>query len=172
MVNGNALRGLDTYDKESKMSKLVHTYTTRSFSAEVVESDGKKKVKIIALVWYQNQINKFKIGDKLTLNLTNRKPKRTTQQNNYYWGVYLPLIAKETGEPNIKRLHVLFKSEFLFEGKYEVLGKEIVEIGSTADLSVSGFCEYIMSIESLTGIQAPPTESWGLAPLHDENMVK
>lgn len=97
--------------------------------------------------------------------LTNQKPKRTENQNRYYFGVYLPLIAEETGEQNIDRLHELFKSMFLTKEIVKVLGKDVRMKRSTTDLTVSEFIEYIMAIENETQIKAPPTENFSLAPL-------
>ena len=81
-------------------------------------------------------------------------------QNNFYWGVYLPLIAKETGEHNIERLHKLFSGKFLTLEIIEVLGEKVRMVKSTAKLSKLEFGEYIMNIEAETGIQAPSTEGY------------
>ena len=35
-------------------------------------------------------------------------------------------------------------------------------------LRIGEFCDYILAIESLTEVEAPPTESWQLAPLRGE----
>ena len=108
--------------------------------------------------YYQHQLNKFKEGEEVTLEIHNKKPKRSEQQNRYYWGVYLPLIANETGERNMDRLHELFKGLFLTKEVVQVLGKPVRMKKSTASLSKSEFSEYIMSIEAETGVMAPPTE--------------
>ena len=109
-------------------------------------------------------------GEKVTLEVHNRKAKRTEAQNRYYFGVYLPLIGKETGEHNIDRLHALFSGKFLTEMVVEVLGEKTRLKKSTTELGVGEFCEYIMNIESETGVAAPPTENYDLAPLvHSEH---
>lgn len=156
--------------KQKEPKDLSVTITeTQSFAAKIVADEhGGKKLELKSKAWYGHQVNKFRIGEDVTLVIHNRKPKRSEQQNRYYWGVYLPLIAKETGEPNLDRLHELFKGKFLTEGVVEVLGQKVRMKKSTAKLSKAEFSMYIMSIESETGVAAPPTESYGLAPLNNE----
>lgn len=152
--------------------KQKHTRNKRQFEADVVETkdfagevvmgdDGvNKRLKITAKTWYQHQINKFPEGMKVSIYVSNRRPKRSIQQNRYYWGVYLPLIAKETGEQDINGLHNLFSGKFLTTGISEVLGEKVRMKKSTASLSKNDFSEYIMAIEADTGIQAPPTANY------------
>lgn len=146
---------------------------TQSFAAVIRESieKGLKKLVVKAPAWYQHQLNKFKDGEEVSLVIHNRKPKRTDQQNRFYWGIYLPLIAKETGEAQrdkryLEGLHEVFKGSFLNDGLFEAFGKKAWIKKSTTELSVSEFCQYIIDIEELTGVIAPPTENYGLAPLH------
>ena len=150
------------------MSKLLNTFKSESFAAEIVldKQANRKRVKINADRYYQHFLNtKLKEGDHVTVTVTNKKPKRTEQQNRYYWGVYLPILAQETGEDDVERLHELFKGMFLTKTIAEVLGKKVRITKSTTDLSVVDFIEYILAIEKYTGIQAPPTENYNLAPL-------
>lgn len=146
---------------------LVHTYTTRKFAAviEQEKTTGKKVLKLHSQKFYQHELNKFKVGDEVTISITNKRPKRTEQQNRYYWGVYLPEISKQTGEHDLDRLHLLFKGKFLTKKIALVLGEKVRVTGSTTDLSVTDFGEFIMNIEALTGVAAPPTENYLLAPL-------
>lgn len=144
-------------------------YVTRSESfAGIVKKSSIGRGNILepkSKMWYQHQINKFKPGESVTIEIHTRKPKRTEQQNRYYWGVYLPMIAAETGEKNLYRLHELFKGKFLTEAIVEVLGEKVRIKKSTTDLGVGAFCQYIMDIEADTGVIAPPTENYDLAPL-------
>ena len=127
---------------------------------------GRKRLRLYSEKFYQHQINKFKVGDKVSIYLTNKRPKRTEQQNRYYWGVYLPLIAEKTGEGDLDSLHTLFKGKFLTQGIKKVLGHATRITKSTTELSTSEFCEYIMNIENLTQVEAPPTENYSLEPLN------
>jgi len=141
------------------------TYT-QSFAGVIrVGEDGKKKLVVKSQRWYNHQIQKFKVGEEVSLMLHNEKPKRTGRQNRYYWGVFLPLIAKETGEGDLDRLHELFKGKFLTEGVVEVLGEKVRMKKSSTDLSTGEFSEYIMNIEELTAVEAPPTENYDLPAL-------
>ncbi len=105
------------------------------------------------------------IGDKITVMISTAKAKRTLNQNSYYFGVYLPLIADETGEDDIEALHELFKGKFLTKEIKEIIGEKVRIKKSTTDLSVPDFINYIMEIERFTGIVAPDTRGFDLAPL-------
>lgn len=148
------------------------TYTvTRSqpFAAKIVKSkvDGSASLIVGSKRWYQHCLNKFPDNTIVTLEVHTRKPKRTEQQNRYYWGVYLPIISKETGESDLDALHELFKGKFLTEGIVEVLGEKVRKKRSTTELGVADFCQFILDIETLTGVTPPPTENWELAPLRE-----
>lgn len=147
--------------------KPVPTHKRDSFAAEIIEDKdtGKKKVRILAEWYYHHAINKLKPGDKVTVVIEQKKWKRSEAQNAYLWAVYYPLIARETGEGNIDRLHELFKGLFLTTGIYKVLGKTVRVTRSTTDLSVGDFCEFILNIQNETGIEAPPTENYSLQSL-------
>lgn len=147
------------------MAGLNNTFNSRTFAAKVVGEAHKRRIELESKTWWQHELNKYPSGSKITVILTNQKPKRTENQNRYYFGVYLPLIAEETGEQNIDRLHELFKSMFLTKEIVKVLGKDVRMKRSTTDLTVSEFIEYIMAIENETQIKAPPTENFSLAPL-------
>lgn len=154
--------------KESrKASDSITVTRSQPFMAKIVKKDGRAQLIVESKIWFHHQLSKFKDGEKVTLEIHSRKPKRSDQQNRYYWGVYLPLIAKETGEHDLDALHELFKGKFLSEGIVEVLGQKVRKKKSTTDLSVGEFCEYIMNIEAETTIEAPPTENYGLAPLRE-----
>lgn len=152
---------------KSASPRTSETVTQTESFAAVVEKGryGLNVLSIVSRAYYQNQLNKFKEGTRVTVELHTRKPKRTIQQNRYYWGVYLPLIAEQTGEKDLEALHELFKGKFLSEGIVEVLGEKVRKKKSTTALGIMEFCEYIMAIENLTQIAAPPTENYELDPL-------
>lgn len=95
------------------------------------------------------------------------KKLRTPESNRYYFGAYMNLIARETGN-DVQSLHNYFRDELLpllFPGKWD--DKILLRNGetkyfkakpSTTDLNKSEFSEYIMEIERITGITAPPVE--------------
>lgn len=141
------------------MATLVHTYTTKNFGATVETVDDKKVLKIINEPYFRTELLKFKDGEKLSVAITNKKPKRTEAQNRYLWGVYYPEIAKQTGH-SIEEIHEWAKGKFLTDRIIEVLGDKVRIKKSTTELSVVEFGEYIMRIESETGVQAPPTDGY------------
>jgi|GEM_PF-2524682 len=145
--------------------KQTDVLFSQSFSGKVITTKEGKKIVLSSPSWYQYSVNKLKDGESVTVQVHNKRTKRTDAQNRYYWGVYLPLVAKETGELNLDRLHELFKGMFLTEGIVEVLGQKVRMKKSTTELSKSGFNDFITAIEAETGIIAPPTENYDLDPL-------
>ena len=150
--------------KKDNGPKVVSTH---QFSATIMKTEEGPKLAIKSPRFYLHELKKFKDGEQVSVIITSRRPKRSEQQNRFYWGAYLPAISAETGEQNLDRLHELFKGKFLTTGIYEVLGNKVRIKKSTTELSVGEFCQYIMAIEHETGIQAPPTESFGLDSLKD-----
>lgn len=153
--------------------KKKHTRTKREFeSATITETKdfagtiirdkrtGRLDLKINAPVWYAHQLQKFREGEKVSLYISSRRPKRSEQQNRYYWGVVLPTIAHETGERDLDRLHRLFSGKFLTTGIEDVLGQKVRMVRSTTTLSKAEFFEYILSIEGDTGITMPPPTNY------------
>lgn len=158
-----------TSTKKMKATKEPEITVSQQFAATIRHSkvDGMASMKVASVRYYQHQLNKFKDGEVVTLYISSKRPKRTEQQNRYYWGAYLPAIAAETGEKDLDALHELFKGKFLAEGIVEVLGEKVRKKKSTTELNVADFCQFIMDIEALTGVVAPPTENWQLAPLKE-----
>ena len=151
------------------MKKDEVTYT-QNFAGVIRKIGHLAKLVLNSTVFFQHEINKFEDGTLVTLEMHNKRPKRTIQQNRYYWGAYLPLIAEETGERDLDRLHELFKGKFLTTKIVEVLGEPVRIKKSTTTLSVSDFSRYIMDIETFTGVAAPPTENYNLAPLRNKKL--
>ncbi len=155
--------------KKIKKEKLEVTYT-KSF-AGVIRPDPQaphlRRLEIRSPRWYQNELNKFKEGEEVTLEVHNRKPKRTIVQNRYYWGPFMDAIVEETGEQDRDRLHELFSGMFLTEGVVEVLGKKVRMKKSTTELSTFRFSDYIMKISAETGVEPPPTENYNLESLEE-----
>ena len=143
---------------------LVHTYKSETFGAEITETNGRKTLKLNSPDYFQNFLNtKLKVGEKITLNLTAKKPRRTVSQNNYLW-VYYNQIAEETGHTP-EEIHEWAKTKCLPSKIVNVMGDKVRLKTSTTDLTVNEFCEFIQNLEEATGIPAPPTENYGLSPL-------
>lgn len=140
------------------MKGNIYVTDTKNFAGVIEEVGGIRKMRLLAPDYYSTELKKFKVGEEVTCFISSRRPKRSDAQNRYYWGVYLPAIAKETGENNLESLHTLFKGLFLTTGIVDVLGKKVRLTKSTTDLSKNDFTEYIMKIEAETGVQAPPVD--------------
>lgn len=150
------------------MARLAHTYQNKQFAGTIVQENGAKqrnRLKLNAPEYFQHAVNQFKPGDWISITLTNKRPKRTISQNNYYWGAVLPNIAEETGEHDLEALHELFKGKFLAKETIETKWGPVTKVKSTAELSVLEFSEFIEKIAAFTGIESPPTENYQLAPL-------
>lgn len=156
-------------DRTRSKTSQIYITDTKDFSATIQEVDGKKILAISHRNWYDTQINKFRVGEKVSIYVSSRRPKRSEAQNRYYWGVYLPLIAEETGERDLDRLHKLFSGKFLTTGIVEVLGEKVRLTKSTTTLSKNDFSEYIMAIEAETGVQAPPTQEYEIGRDYKSN---
>jgi ADP-heptose:LPS heptosyltransferase len=92
----------------------------------------------------------------IRIEVSTKKEPRSAQQNRYYWGVYLPLIADETGH-SVEELHALFKGKFLTESIKEILGEKTRITKSSTELSKGEFCEYLANISTLTQVELPDT---------------
>ena len=151
------------------MSK-EYTHITKSFAGEIKEKDGNRYWEATSPFWYQHELRKYPVGEKVTCYYTNEKPKRTEAQNRYYWGVYLPMISEETGN-DVDDLHTLFKGKFLSKGIVEVLGQKVRRAQSTTELNASQFTEYIQRIEELTGVLAPLTEEFVIGKKEEKQEI-
>lgn len=141
------------------------------FAAKIIQNKetNRKDIEFVSPKYLRHFLTKYShVGDSITIQVTSKKTKRTDQQNRYYWGVYLPLIAEETGEEDLDRLHELFKGMFLTETIAEVLGYKVRITKSTSDLSIGDFIEYIIAIEKFTEVEAPPTENYSLPTFKHE----
>jgi len=146
--------------QSNKKEKIKDLTCTEEFSGIIVKDhNGFNKLELDSKEYYQHQLNLFDEGEHVTLFLNNKKTRRTAQQNKYYWGVYLPLIASDTGERDLDHLHELFKGKFLTKAIVEVMGELVRIKKSTTKLSTKDFSDYIKAIEELTGVIAPPTEN-------------
>jgi len=135
---------------------------SQSFAATIVKviSENRNTFAVESKTYFQHQINKFKEGTKVTLEIHTRKPKRTEQQNKYWW-VYMTLIGGETGHTP-EEIHEWAKGKFLTKKIVEVFGTPTRVKGSTTELTKFEFSELITKVEAETGIQSPPVENYDL----------
>jgi hypothetical protein len=149
------------------MTTRLPSYKSQQFAGKIILVDGERKVQLSAPMHYRHFLNTIcKIGDFVSLYITNKRPKRSEQQNRYY-RLYLSLIALSSGHTE-DELHTWAKGKFLTQSVKEVFGDKIREIRSTTDLTIGQFCEYLIKIEEATGIPLPDTTPFMKPLSHDE----
>jgi hypothetical protein len=101
-----------------------------------------------------NAIKSFNDKD-VVITFSKPKKSRSNNQNNFYWGVVLPLIQKglldATGElRSYDNIHYKILLP-LFAPTNEIVNKDtgecIVEHLTSSDLTTTQFCEYILEIQ-------------------------
>ena len=142
---------------------LAHTHKQNIFGGTIIwnKTQNRKEIEFNNFFYYQHFLNKYtNVGDKVTVTVTNKKPKRTVLQNAFLWAYYTH-IAEETGH-SPDEIHEWAKGKLLPSKVVEVMGDKVRMRGSTTDLSVSDFIEFIMRIEAETGITMPPLQNYDL----------
>ena len=117
------------------------------------------RLKLNSRNFFEKRISQFE-DCPIMLEVERVKSIRTLAQNSLYWGVWLPMIAESTGHAS-DELHEFYKSMFLPKRIIKVGEKTIAVSGSTTDLSISEFSDYLMKIQAEVaqmGIELPSTE--------------
>jgi hypothetical protein len=86
-------------------------------------------------------------GKQVQLSVTRKREKRSSNQNKYYWGVVLPLIAQTTGY-TIDESHDAMKMQFLVKRTAKVPTTR-----STTDLSTAEMEEYLENIRRFAAVE-------------------
>lgn len=94
-------------------------------------------------------------GQEIKFGITPVLDKRTIPQNRLYW-LYLGIISEETGH-SPEELHEFFKHRFLPWRITTIYNTPLQIRGTTTELSVAGFSEYMERIQQLTEIPIPDT---------------
>ena len=132
--------------------------TSQPFAAVVgVRPNGMKALTMSAPDFYQNELNKLRSGERVTVILTTERPKRSVAQNSFWWK-YMTIIGDETGH-SPEEIHEWAKGKFLTKEVVTVYGQPVRMKGSTTTLSKSGFSDLIRNVEEATGILAPTLDS-------------
>ena len=92
-----------------------------------------------------NKMIQSKEGKVAQLTIGDIEKSRSGQQNKYYWGVVLELIADHTGAHE-NELHEYFIKEYSPKITVEVLGKVITRPKRTPEMTTVEFSEYIERI--------------------------
>ena len=113
------------------------------FSARI-SSDGKLKMDPHVRDRFDHQTYKLS-GQFVVLTLEKRPNPKTLDQMAYYRGVVLLDFAEESGEDDIKLLHMDLKESFL--GKHRrtnhITGEEVYYVPSLADVSTKEMSDFL-----------------------------
>ena len=96
------------------------------------------------------QLSRLRDGP-VEIRITRKRATRSQQQNRYYWGVVVALIAEHTGY-TAEETHTVLKQRFLpkrlamANRNGEIVGEYVIG-GSTAALSLGEFTDYLEQIK-------------------------
>ncbi len=101
-------------------------------------------------------------GKKIQLSVNRYTKRRSLNQNNYYWGAIIPMIAEQVGMLD-EEVHEALRLMFLKDNT-----KRLGTIKSTSELSKGEFAEYLIDIQNwaipFLGIEKwPDPEEWEIA---------
>lgn len=91
-----------------------------------------------------------KDGSDVWVTIGSKRKERSLNQNAWYWGVVLAVIAEETGH-TAEELHEIFKRMFLPPRVVTYKEKELKIASSTANLNTLEFSQYIERIRAEAG---------------------
>ena len=128
----------------------------------VVEiKDGKKKLRIGNEGFFQHHLQKFPEGKVVWITLDTRAPKRSNQQNAYYW-LCLREISLNTGLEETD-IHEYLKGRYLPKQTITIAGDSAIIPPSTTKLSKLEFGEYMEKVIQFAadqGILLPDPSIW------------
>jgi hypothetical protein len=150
-----------------KMNKTQPTRKKVELAGRVVTKEGKLAIRLNSLPLYEHFLKaNTKPGDYISLQLSSKRPKRSTSQNNFFH-LYLSLVGKASGH-TIEELKAWVKGKILTAGITEVFGDKVRVVKSTTDLNISEFAEMMERIAELTDVPIPDPEPFNLPLTHDE----
>lgn len=137
-----------------KYKKTLPSHHSIDLAGIIVEREGKLETKLNAPHLMRHFLKTYcKPGDYFSIKLTNKRPKRTVSQNNFYH-LYLSLVSQSSGH-TIAELKQWVKGKFLTKGITEVFGDKVRVVDSSSDLNISEFAELMNQIEIATGVPIP-----------------
>ena len=120
------------------------------FFGKVLKVENKNQMRLEQRDNFQSKLDKFS-GKEIELWIGPRGYARSLNQNNYYWGVIIEMISKETGHtPN--EIHSFMKEMFLKKW-ITFKGKGIKIIRSTTELDKAEFEEYQEKIRQWAAVE-------------------
>lgn len=97
-------------------------------------------------------------GKEVSLDVEEKKNTRSMEQNRYLW-LYYGVISDETGFTS-GEIHEWAKGTCLPTDIKDMFGSKVRIKKSTIALTKGQMCEFIINIESKTGISAPDTTAY------------
>lgn len=148
------------YSALNEKRSLQNTYESQGYAASIVldKNTGKKKLELASEIYFNHCVNKFREGERVTLQVTNKKPRRTIQQNSFWWA-YLTIASQETGHTP-EELHEWAKTACMPTRIVKIMGDPVRMKKSTTELTVTEFSELIEKFAQKTGIPPPPIENY------------
>lgn len=113
------------------------------FKATIITQGTHKNIKLASPPHFYHSLRKLKEGQTVWVEVDERAPKRSEQQNRYLWLCY-GLIAETTGYTS-EEIHELCKKKFLTPKYAHVLGENLT-MRSTTKLSKAEFVSYTEEI--------------------------
>lgn len=149
-------------------TKSHPTHETRTFTGRIFldKETQKKRFVMDHPMYYQHEINKFGVGDLITMSLTSKKPKRSEAQNRYMH-LYFSLIALPSGHTT-EEIKNWAKGKFLAKGITEIFKEKVRKIKDTSKLTIPEMIEFIARVEAHTGIAPPDPTPFKLPLTYNE----
>jgi len=94
----------------------------------------------------KEKIKSLKDG-KYWIEIKNKKPSRSSQQNRYYWGVVLQAMSETTGY-SVDEMHQLMARKYLAYEKYDLMFSR-----STTQLDTKEFEEYMEKLRHFASVE-------------------
>lgn len=109
------------------------------------------QLKISRQTDFSEVLNSYE-GKQVVIEIDKWKNERSLLQNNYYWGVVVPLVREGLKDAGMKmskeETHELLKYKFLqVEKVNEETGEVFKFLGSSAELTTTQFMDYISDIQ-------------------------
>lgn len=153
--------------------KKLELYESQIFGGKIVADPGTKKnrMKLNSMPLFNIFIERTcRVGEEVSLYITNKKPRRTERQNRYLH-VYLSLVCEGNQGNTIQDLKDWIHQYHLVEKVSIIHGVEVKTCKGTSNLKIGEFCQMLAWVESETGIPLPDTEPF-LKPLTHEEYAK
>lgn len=109
-----------------------------------------KNLNIINKSAFERYLSIFKEDEEVSIEIKKWRNKRSSSQNDYYWGVVIPILCKETGYTK-DEMHDILKNKFLSKTE-KIKNVSFILTKSTTKLDTTEFNDYIEEIKRWAAI--------------------